>query len=160
MVAMTTPSSLQELARQVRSGTLEILAATQPEWLTYAPHGTSNHILWHAGHALWLQDVLCIKLLTGHSELPNGWSKTFGMNCRPLGETASWPGHLEMIDLLNQQLTRILTSLALTNEEYLQQPADQTRGPDSVASRIIHGLHDEARHSGEMYLLFKLARNQ
>jgi hypothetical protein len=25
-------------------------------------------------------------------------------------------------------------------------------------TRFIHGLHDEARHQGEMYLLFKLCR--
>jgi hypothetical protein len=43
--------ALCELAEQVRSGTLEILHATQQEWLTWTPPGASNHILWHAGHA-------------------------------------------------------------------------------------------------------------
>ena len=27
---------------------------------------------------------------------------------------------------------------------------------DTLVGRIIHGLHDEARHQGEMYLLLKL----
>ena len=31
-------------------------------------------------------------------------------------------------------------------------------GSDTLAGRIIHGLHDEARHQGEMYLLLKLCR--
>ena len=52
---MSSSEVLQELAREVRQGTLQILAATQAAWLTWAPPHTSNHILWHAGHALWLQ---------------------------------------------------------------------------------------------------------
>ena len=53
---------MQELAKQVRSDTLQILNAAHPSWLTFAPDGMSNHILWHAGHALWLQDRLCIHI--------------------------------------------------------------------------------------------------
>ena len=84
-------ATLTELVRQVRSGTLEILAAADERWLTWAPPGTSNHILWHAGHALWLGDVLGVELITGQSELPPGWPETFGMDCRPVGETNRWP---------------------------------------------------------------------
>ena len=73
-------ATLTELVRQVRSGTLEILAAADERWLTWAPPGTSNHILWHAGHALWLGDVLGVELITGQSELPPGWPETFGMD--------------------------------------------------------------------------------
>lgn len=50
-------TAIQELARQIRGGTIELLDATPPTWLTWAPRGTSNHVLWHAGHALWLQDA-------------------------------------------------------------------------------------------------------
>ena len=55
---MTTSAALlQELVRQVRDHTLQLLKATPPAWLRWAPEGTQNHILWHAGHALWVQDV-------------------------------------------------------------------------------------------------------
>ena len=96
---MKSQMTLQELTRQVRGKTLEILAAAPPAWLTFAPAGTSNHILWHAGHALWLQDVLCIELLTGHSELPDGWSDTFGMRCRPVKQTTQWPSRDELLGM-------------------------------------------------------------
>lgn len=56
---------LKELARQVRGDTLQVFDATQDDWLTWAPPGTSNHILWHAGHAVWLQDLMCVELLSG-----------------------------------------------------------------------------------------------
>ena len=148
------------MARQVRGSTLDILSAAHPQWLTFAPPGTSNHILWHAGHALWLQDVLCVELLAGRSDLPAGWKETFGMKCRPVRLTKHWPSRHELVDLLQRQLNRVVDLLDEASEELLHGPADLSLGSASVASRVIHGFHDEAKHSGEMYLLYKLARNQ
>ena len=155
---MSVIATLQELASQVRRDTLQIFDVAEPTWLTYAPPGTSNHILWHTGHALWLQDVLCVRLLTGRGELPAGWSEKFGMNCRPLDQTLDWPNRDELGELLRGQLRRILELLAATSDEQLAQPADLDRGTAAISDRIIHGLHDEAKHSGEMYLILKLCR--
>jgi hypothetical protein len=155
---MNTRATLQELARQVRRDTIQILNAAHADWLKYAPPGTSNHMLWHAGHALWLQDVLCIELLTRQRELPPSWDLVFGMNCRPVSQTQDWPSREALHDLLQRQLARILELLESATEEQLARLADARRGPATVAQRIIHGLHDEAKHSGEMYLLFKLSR--
>ncbi len=65
---MSKAEVVQELAREVRRDTLKILAATDNSCNTWAPTGTSNHILWHAGHAAWLQDLMCIEPITGKSE--------------------------------------------------------------------------------------------
>src|SRR5947209_8728172 len=82
---------LQELAREVRGRTIQLLQAAQPSELTWAPAGTSNHILWHAGHALWLGEVLCIQPATGKSELPEGWAEMFRMGSRPASWKKAWP---------------------------------------------------------------------
>jgi hypothetical protein len=140
---------LEELARQVRRHTIELLNATPVDWLHWAPEGTSNHIIWHAGHAVWLQDVLGVQLLSGRSELPDGWAETFGSNCRPVRETEQWPSRDEIRALLQRQLERLLRLL---------HEASERLAADRVAERVIHGLHDEARHQGEMYLLLKLRR--
>jgi len=140
---------LEELARQVRGGTLQLLNAAPEDGLLWAPAGTSNHILWHAGHALWLQDVLGIQLLTGAGELPDGWAETFGARCRPVSETTNWPTRSEVRALLEAQLERLLALLGGDSGQLAVGP---------VAERLIHGLHDEARHQGEMYLLLKLLR--
>jgi hypothetical protein len=55
-------------------------------------------------------------------------------------------------------LQRILELLAATTDQQLRGLADPTRGTATVAARIIHGLHDEAKHCGEMYLLWKMCR--
>jgi len=152
---MSEVVAIQELARQVRRGTIELLSAAKPHWLHWAPEGTSNHLLWHAGHALWLQDILCLEPLKGLSELPPDWSEMFGMNCRPVAETTHWPDRRQVLQLLTEQLSRIITALAAA-EGRLRD--DSNARSDTLASRIIHGLHDEARHQGEMYLLVKLCR--
>jgi hypothetical protein len=146
------------MARQIRRDTLQILKAAPSEALMFAPPGTSNHILWHAGHALWLQDLLCIELLTGKSELPRHWLTMFGMNCEPVANRTEWPSRGETVERLEQQVQRILQLLASATREQLDKVANPQRGPATVSDRIIHGLHDEAKHCGEMYLLLKLFR--
>ena len=157
-LSRSTRATLAELARQVRRDTLRIFEAAQPNWLTYAPPGTSNHILWHAGHALWLQDVLCIRVLTGREELPAGWAEKFGMNCRPPSHTTDWPGRYDVRELLQQQLLRILQLLATNRDQRLAAKAEPASGAGAISEHIIHGFHDEAKHSGEMYLILKLCR--
>ena len=65
-------------------------------------------MLWHAGHTLWLQDVLCVELLTGKRKLPLDWDETFGMNCRPIQQTKDWPSRDQLLELLHSQLQKIL----------------------------------------------------
>ncbi|MCI0359918.1 MAG: DinB family protein [Planctomycetaceae bacterium] len=153
----STAAHLIELARQVRGDTLTLLAAAPEPWLTWAPPGTSNHILWHAGHALWLGDVLTIVPITGRSELPAGWAETFGMDCRPVSQTRDWPARATIAQHLTAQLSRIEQLLAALPAERLSDTRP-VLGRRSLVSAIVHGLHDEAKHQGEMYLLLKLRR--
>jgi hypothetical protein len=151
-------ATLAELARQVRSSTLELLHVLDSHWLTWAPPGTSNHILWHAGHALWLQDALTIRPLMGQSELPRGWASAFGQNSRPELH-ADWPAVPEVRVRLKNQLDRIEGLLSEQAEIIVTRPhATPPGGGWPLVPGMIHGWHDEARHQGEMYLLYKLAR--
>src|SRR5262245_52949188 len=113
---MSELSVLRELVRQVRGHTLRLLDAAHPEWLTWAPPGTSNHVLWHAGHAVWLQDALCIEPLTDTSELRPGWADMFGMQCRPVLQTKVWPNRNVVRHALQQQLDLILVLLGEPGE--------------------------------------------
>jgi hypothetical protein len=153
----TDAAHLIELVRQVRSNTLQLLDAAPAEWLTWAPPGTSNHILWHAGHALWVGDVLTIEPLTGKCELPDGWAEKFGMDCRPVSQTRDWPSRDELLRLLDAQWLRIEQLLTAAAGERLNDPRPVMDGR-SLLSCIVHGLHDEAKHQGEMQLLLKLRR--
>jgi len=151
--------ALAELAGQVRRGTLDLLGAAEPGWLTWSPPGTSNHILWHAGHALWVQDVLTIQPLTGQSELPRDWARRFGQHCQPVATTTDWPPAAEVASLLAAQLARLRQLLA-EHAETIAAGAHEVSSNSGwpLLAGMVHAWHDEARHQGEMYLLYKLCR--
>jgi hypothetical protein len=153
-------AGLSELAAQVRSLTLRQLEVSERSILTWTPHGTSNHILWHAGHALWVADILTVEPLTGCSELPNNWAGTFGQDSRP-SEITKWPDGAEVFKLLETQLDRVLILFTEQAETIVARASE--RIPQNVwplLSGIIHGWHDEARHQGEMHLLTKLFKSR
>lgn len=152
-------SHLVELAQQVRATTLEFIEDVPQDWLLWAPPGTSNHMVWHAGHSLWVQDCLCVERLSGSSELPEGWNEKFSMDCRPVAETRDWPNRCELLQLLGNQLERLVALLG-EHSDRLAQIGDDIDGRWDLTRGVIHGLHDEARHQGEMYLLVKLCRSE
>ena len=153
----TVALHLCELAEQVRGVTLRMLEDVPAAWQRWAPAGTSNHILWHAGHVLWVQDILAIEPLTGRTELPAGWAETFGMDCRPVRETTQWPSLDEIVSHLSDQLPRLFECFAHANPEQLLDMTAPAEGWN-LPRGIIHGLHDEARHQGEIHLLKKMCR--
>ena len=155
MSAVHTP--FVELVRQVRGGTLSLVDGVPLAWQRWAPPGTSNHLLWHAGHVLWVQDLLAIEPLTGKSELPAGWAETFGENCRPLRKTTQWPAVGEVAKLLREQLPRLIAAIEAAPADRLLDVAAPSEDWN-LPRGILHGLHDEARHQGEMYLLMKQLR--
>ena len=152
-------AGISELAVQVRSITLRQLEACDHSILTWTPHGTSNHILWHAGHALWVADILTVEPLTGRSELPSSWAGTFGQDSQP-SETTKWPNGAEVFSLLEAQLGRVRT-LFSTQAKTIVARADETIPQNGwpLLRGIIHGWHDEARHQGEMHLLAKMYKS-
>ena len=145
-------SSIQEMVRQIRGFTIELLAVDNRDLYLWAPTGTSNHMIWHAGHALWVQDILCIVPLTGKSELPDGWAEKFGQDCDPVASQTEWPQRAHVQELLSKQQQRLLKLIGDIPDERLVVNPDDSK---DLIGGIIHGLHDEARHHGEMYLLFK-----
>ena len=149
-------SHLCELARQVRGTTVQILEDVPVDWLLWTPPATSNHITWHAGHSLSAQDVLCVKPLSGSSELPSGWLEKFGMNSSP-AETQNWPDRSELLQLLTTQLDRMIELFDFHSIRLTQIGPNRDDGWD-LTRGVIHALHDEARHQGEMRLLVKLRR--
>lgn len=150
---------LQDLASEVRRKTIQLLEAAAPSELTWTPPGTANHLLWHAGHAVWLGDVLGMVPITGASELPPGWKSRFGMGSDPAA-ISTWPAKADVLAPLQAQLPRLLAVIGpLTDAELdARPPFAHASDPRTLGACILHGLHDEANHQGEMYLLLKLQR--
>jgi hypothetical protein len=148
------------LAAEVREKTLLILGVVPETGLTWAPAGTTNHALWHAGHALWVQDALCVQRVIGRSELPPGYKERFEMGSRPARQRLPWPTREELTRRLQEQLPRLKEVIGSVRDADLDRlPPHAPAGDDRTLGQcILHGLHDEAIHQGEMYLLFKMQR--
>jgi hypothetical protein len=143
------------LMDEVRTKTVRLLEATPDDQLLWSPPGTQNHVTWHAGHAVWLADALCVKPITGRSELPGGWAQLFGQDGTPPKVTRSWPDKAELVRQLVGQHARGKELVAALTDEELSRIVS-TRSGSTLARWIIHGFHDEANHQGEMYLLLKM----
>jgi len=148
--------TLLTLADQVRGKTLRLLDGVPDDAARFTA-GLSNSILWHAGHALMLVEHLCILPATGGTpQYPSGWFEMFGWQSRPATvPPAAWPALAEVVERLRDQQRRLRPMLESLTPDQLDRVVDPARGR-TLRFSIVHGLHDEASHQGEIHLLRKL----
>ncbi len=153
---------LQVLADEVRAKTLRLLGEAKDTELMWSPHGIANHILWQAGHILWVTDLLCIEAITGRSDFPPEWYDIFSNKCRPAGQIKKWPSRALVREQLENQRPRLIDAIGtVSKKDLIGPPRTETLGTDrTLCYWVTHGLHDEANHQGEMYLLLKMQRKK
>jgi hypothetical protein len=144
------------LLDEVRGKTLRVLEGVSEEHAAWAPAGLQNSIRWHAGHSYVVVEWLTMTSLARDPQIPEGWYEIFSWESKPaLVPAGRWPVLGEIVSQLraqHQRLRQLFTDL--TDAEL-----SRTNGGEPSSSpcgRIIHGLHDEACHCGEMMLLRKL----
>ena len=147
-------ATLMLMATEIRGKTLKLLDGLSDEQAAFAAPGLHNSILWHAGHGVMLMEHLGIMPLSGSQQpqYPAGWYETFSWKSDPRTVT-SWPSADEVRAQLKQQLARLINLLESADEATLSKPDAKGR---PLRYLILHGLHDEAIHQGEMYLLRKM----
>src|ERR1051325_9537668 len=134
--------TLQLLAREVRGKTLRILDGVSDEQAHFVPPGLNNSIVWHAGHSLWVVEVLSIAAATGRpTPLPDGWTDLFNSKSRPTRQT-QFPPLPQIIEALRNQLERLVAAIDPLTEQQLGVMIDPARNR-TVRYNILHGLHDE-----------------
>ena len=148
-------NTLALLADEVRRKTLWLLDDVSEELARFAAPGLTNSVLWHAGHALVVVEHLCIAPATGQAaQLPLGWFEMFSWDSQPK-TVRDWPRLAEVVQALHEQLPRLTAAIGNVGPQQL----DQILGPPHDATLrylIVHGLHDEANHQGEIWLLLKM----
>jgi DinB superfamily len=152
--------SLVLLLDEVRGKTLRLLDGVGEEDARWAPPGLQNTILWHAGHAYLLLEWLTMKALGRAPQIPKGWYQLFSWDSHPVSVMADrWPALAEVVARLGEQQERITSLVKDLSSESLSEPAaDHPEVPIRFA--IVHALHDEACHCGEIHLLRKLQRRK
>jgi hypothetical protein len=151
--------SLLLLLDEVRGKTLRLLQGVTDDETRWSPPELHNHILWHAGHSFVLVESLAAEAIGDLPQIPEGWFEIFSWQSDPAQVAPyRWPPLAQVIAQLTEQHARLRRVLERLNEEQLSR---QLPGKGNRTARyvILHGLHDEACHSGEMWLLRKLLRS-
>jgi hypothetical protein len=148
--------TLIALIDDVRGKMLRVLEGVSDEQAAWAPEGLQNSILWHAGHSYVVVEWLTTKTQGLEPQIPAGWFDVFSWESKPAEVPADrWPSLAEVTRQLAAQHLRLKQLLARMNDAELDRPA-QGRPESTVRERIVHGLHDEACHCGEIMLLRKM----
>jgi DinB superfamily len=147
--------TLVVLLDEVRGKTLRFLQGVTDEQARWSPPGLQNTILWHAGHSYILAEWLALKALGHEPQLPDGWFERFSWQSRPASVPAGrWPRLDAVVGRLVDQHRRLHRAIREATEDRLS--ARTIDHPDrTVRFSVVHGLHDEACHSGEILLLRK-----
>jgi hypothetical protein len=147
--------SLILLATEIRGKTLRLLDGVTDADARFTPAGLSNTILWHAGHALVVVEHLSVAPATGRAPgYPQGWFETFSWKSVPATVT-QWPALGEVVERLREQLTRLTSAIGALAPGELDRIGSNGR---TLRYSILHGLHDEACHQGEIHLLKKMRK--
>jgi hypothetical protein len=148
------------LASEVRGKTLRILdAVTSEDEARFTGPGLNNSILWHAGHSVMVVEHLSIMPATGGAAAyPGGWFEKLAWKTEP-AKVKEWPALAEVKEQLRSQLSRLQEAIRALSPARLDTIVDTAKGR-TLRYSILHGLHDEAGHQGEMYLLRKLFAKQ
>lgn len=151
-------STLLMLLDDVRTKTLNELQGLDEFHARWAPPGLQNSCLWHGGHAYVVTEFLTMKSLGREPQMPEGWLKMFSWESNPTHVPVDhWPALEDVLASLKSQHERLKGVIASLTPEQLDAPEPGNPGK-TVRFAILHGLHDEARHSGEIALLRKMMR--
>jgi hypothetical protein len=144
------------LARDIRGKTLRIIDDVTEQQARFAPPGLHNSILWHTGHALVVVEHLSVTPAKGKpTGYPSEWLEKFSWESKP-ATVKEWPTLAEVKAKLVAQGANLTAAIEGLSEEQLSQNVGDPAKKRNLRWSILHGLHDEAGHQGEMWLLKKL----
>lgn len=148
--------TLLMLLDDIRNKTLNVLQGLTETQARWAPPGLQNSCLWHAGHAYVVTEFLSMRALDRDAKMPVDWLKMFSWESNPAHVSPeNWPPLETVVAALTTQHERLRGIIESLTAEQLDAP-EPGNPSHPVRYGILHGLHDEARHSGEISLLRKL----
>lgn len=152
--------SLVLLLDEIRRKTLQVLEGVDEQQARWTPPGLHNSILWNAGHCYILLEWMTSDAVGREPASPGGWFELFSWASRPAEVPADrWPPLETVVHELRVQHGRVRRLIEGLPEERLASPA--LGRPDRTPRYLIlHALHDEACHSGEIGLLRKMLQMQ
>jgi len=147
-------ATLMEMVKEVRWKTLKLLEGVDDTQARFAAPGLNNSILWHAGHALVVVEHLSFPAAS-KPQYPADWFDKFSWSSKPATVT-QWPALGEVVAHLTDQRQRLFALIETLTPDQLNKIVGDAPRNRTYGGMIVHALHDEAQHSGEIHLLKKL----
>jgi DinB superfamily len=146
--------SLAMLVFEVRWKTLKMLEGLTHEQAMGVAPGMNNSILYHAGHGYAVQEHLAVaKLEKREPKLIEGF-EVFMWNSPPTASTV-YP-HIDKVKAaLIQQRDHLIKLIEGMDASAFDEIVNPEKGR-TLRYVVLHGLHDEANHQGEIWLIRKL----
>ena len=148
-------ATLTELTKEVRWKTLKLLENVDDAQATFAPPGTTNTVLWNAGHSLVVVEHLSFAVTQlGAAQFPADWGDMFTR--KDPAAIKAWPKLSEVVAKLIDQRTRLLAVIDSLTVDQLDRIVGDPPRNRTLRGMIVHGLHDESGHQGEIHMIKKL----
>ena len=149
-------ASLLMLLDEVRGKTLRVLNGVSARQAMWTPAGLQNSILWHAGHCYIVVEWLTMQAIGQQPIARDGWFEMFSWQSEPAKVLRdNWPELEEVARELVSQHGRLRSLIGELTPSQLDDVLRDGTGR-TVRYCILHGLHDEASHTGEIWLLRKM----
>jgi len=146
--------------RILREKNLNLIESVSEKNLTYIPDGFSNHIYWHAGHILTVQESLLYRRTNLEMHIPESYLKYFAKGTSPEDFDESIPKISEIIKRLTISLLQIEKDILKYQNEKYDEPVMVSFGMrlTSFADALLALPYHEAYHFGSMKMLQKFLK--
>ena len=112
----------------------------------------ANHVTWNLGHLAWTDDYFLTALAGQASSLPAGWAEKFGMQTKPVGDSAAYPPAGEVRRVFNETRERLIAWFESMDDEQLgAELPDNLKGFAPTFGALMGSMAaHEGMHAGQI----------
>ena len=143
----------------VRSNTLNAVKEVSESQAHSVPEGFNNNILWNLGHVYISQEKFAFGFIPEPMQVPEGFTEAFGRDTKPSEWKVQPPTLVEMINLLEDQTSRIREKLENRLDEAVANPFTMPSGLTlrTIGEFLTFSMYHEGMHVQTIKMLKKFS---
>ena len=132
----------------VRTNTVDLVKGLSEGQVNSVPEGFNNNILWNLGHIYLVQELFAFAFIPEPMLSPDGFSDLFGRGTKPSDWKVQPPTLPELIQLLEDQTSRIEEKLNSRLDEVVAKPFAMPSGLilKTVGEFLTFSMYHEGMH--------------
>ncbi|MDR3541944.1 MAG: DinB family protein [Desulfosporosinus sp.] len=143
----------------IRTNTINAVKEISESQADSVPEGFNNNILWNLGHILWAQEKFAFGFIPEPMQMPDGFTELFGRNTKPSEWKGQPPTLQQMIELLEDQTSRIKERLDNRLVEAVANPFTMPSGLTlkTIGEFLTFSMYHEGMHVQTIKILKKFS---